>query len=702
VSTREEVLEAAADVLAHIAEELAFAEPGSSSGLVPLNALLMDLERLPVVSLPQAFSDALALPRCWIDAVLDGTATFDSAMLQRLCDWQGWAVDFLMSVAVGSAPPDLPGQLETFDARNATAVSAGDAPTMRLNLPADIELLREFHAESLELLRSVEQAVLTLERNPAATDAVNAVFRAFHTFKGSAGFLQLDALRDFAHELESLLELVRCGTIAVTPALVEAILAGADVLAECTRRVGAQVSGAEPAGPIPVPAASVQHLIAAASRGDVAAPAAPLPGQAVPAEPAPASAGVPAARDAVVDDRFVRLDAAKLDDLVNLVGELVVAQSFVLESPDVRGSPNLELAHAVRKLSRITRGLQHNALSLRMVPVGPLFRRMTRLVRDVAAARGKQVQLVLKGEDTELDRQLVEKLADPLIHMIRNAVDHGIEPPVDRLAAGKGATGTIELSAFHRHGGIVVRVGDDGRGIDPARLVARAIERKLLPPDARPEPQEALELVFLPGLSTADAVTDISGRGVGMDVVRGHIEALRGHVDISSTTGAGATFTLRLPLTLALIDGLIVGLGGQRFIIPALAVRETFRPRPGQVAAVHEHGEMVEARGQSLPVLRLGRLLQRPARVNRPEEGVLLVLESGSARVALLVDEILGKQEVVIKNMGEAFAGQTLVSGGAILGDGMVGLILDVESLIRLPRAPIPMSSSQRLQVALP
>lgn len=749
MSTHDELLEAVAEVLARIAEELAFAEPGSEAGLLPVNALLMDLEQLPGQFLPPAFRDALALPRAWIDAAIDGSATFDELTLQRLHDWHGWAIDCLMSAATGAESPTLPSSVietavasaalsaapapETSPAAEPDVAKAGTvfapeprtavmpveagAATMRLSLPGDLELLREFHSESLELLRSVEQAVLTLEQNPGAADAINAIFRAFHTFKGSAGFLQLDALRDFAHELESLLELVRSGEAAVTRAVIDAILAGADVLAECTRRVGAQVSGVEPPEPIPVPAAAVLALVRAALRGEapVAAPAAPGTQDAAGDGDAPAGAGTSPdaapvaptaggkapARDQAVADSFVRLDAAKLDDLVNLVGELVVAQSFVLESPDVRGSPNLELAHAVRKLSRITRGLQHNALSLRMVPVGGLFRKMTRLVRDVAGAQGKQVRLVLKGEDTDLDRQLVDRLADPLIHMIRNAVDHGIEPPAERLAAGKDATGTIELSAFHRHGGIVVRVSDDGRGLDPARLVAKAIQKNLIAPDARVGNQEALELIFLPGLSTAETVTDISGRGVGMDVVRGHIEALRGHVDIASTPGAGACFTIRLPLTLALIDGLLVGLGGQRFIIPSLSVRETFRPRPGQVTTVHEHGEMVEVRGHSLPMLRLGGALQRPARVSRPEEGILIIVESGTVVVALLADEILGKQEVIIKNMGDAFATQTLVSGGAILGDGSVGLILDVESLLRAPRAQAPGIVSRPFQAAL-
>jgi two-component system chemotaxis sensor kinase CheA len=439
-----------------------------------------------------------------------------------------------------------------------------------------------------------------------------------------------------------------------------------------------------------------QAAAEAQAQAQAVAPSAP-----VAAASAPAAAAAPAPKAAApahaAADNFVRLDASKLDDLVNLVGELVVAQAFVVESGEVRASPNLELAHAVRKLARITRELQHNAMSLRMVPVGGLFRKMTRLVRDLAASQGKQVRLVLKGEDTELDRQLVEKMGDPLIHMIRNSVDHGLETAEQRIAAGKDPTGTIELSAAHRHGGIVLRVSDDGRGLNVERLRAKAIEKKLLDPGVQLDYQAALELVFLPGLSTATAITDISGRGVGMDVVRGHIESLRGHVHIESTPGAGAAFTIRLPLTLALIDGLLVGLGDERYIIPALAVRETFRPKPGAVSTVHEQGEMVAFRGEQLPVIRLGHVLRRPARAVQPEQGIIVVVESGNTVRALLVDEFLGKREIIIKNMGDTFAGQTLVAGGAILGDGSVGLILDVDSVVRAPRMAVPLATTTQL-----
>jgi len=778
VAAANDILEAVAEVLARLAEELAFAEPGTDTALLPVNALLMDLEQVPAGALPGSLVAALALPRGWIDATLDGSGKFDEATLQRLNAWHGWVLDCLMSEAAGLDAPEAPPELTTetvpatppavaAPAPPAPVVAAPAAPapspvpapavvpaaapvapsmpapaaaaaeaapaagiaTMVLRLPGDLDLLGEFHSESLELLRSIEQAVLTLEESPTATEAINAIFRAFHTFKGSAGFLQLDALRDFAHELESLLEVVRSGEVKVSRPVIDSILAGADVLAECTREVGLQVGGVNPGQPIPVPSGPVLALVRAALRGEAPPAAAPpvaavaaapveipvapqatteasaqavaTPATAAPAAPAPVAAAAPAPKAAApaqaAADNFVRLDASKLDDLVNLVGELVVAQAFVVESGEVRASANLELAHAVRKLARITRELQHNAMSLRMVPVGGLFRKMTRLVRDLAASQGKQVRLVLKGEDTELDRQLVEKMGDPLIHMIRNSVDHGLETAEQRIAAGKDPTGTIELSAAHRHGGIVLRVSDDGRGLNVERLRAKAIEKKLLDPTVQLDAQAALELVFLPGLSTATAITDISGRGVGMDVVRGHIESLRGHVHIESTPGAGAAFTIRLPLTLALIDGLLVGLGDERYIIPALAVRETFRPKPGGVSTVHEQGEMVAFRGEQLPVIRLGHVLRRPARAVQPEQGIIVVVESGNTVRALLVDEFLGKREIIIKNMGDTFAGQTLVAGGAILGDGSVGLILDVDSVVRAPRMAVPVATTTQM-----
>jgi len=380
-----------------------------------------------------------------------------------------------------------------------------------------------------------------------------------------------------------------------------------------------------------------------------------------------------------------------------LVGELVIAQSMVVQNPDVQNINSLELVRSVRQLSRVTKELQRNATSLRMVPIRGLFKKMARLVRDLAIDTKKQVQLVLDGEETELDRNIVDKMADPLIHMIRNAIDHGLESPAERVAAGKSALGTIRLSASHARGGIVIRIDDDGRGLNGERILRKAIEKGLIHSELGLSESEVYSLIFLPGFSTAEKVTDLSGRGVGMDVVRGSIESLRGKVETQSALGVGTTFKILLPLTLAIIDGLLVGVGKERYIIPTLSVRESFRPHAGMVTSVQGRGEMVAVRGRQTPVLRLGAYIGTTAQSTRPEDGILIVVESGDQSRALLVDELIGKQEVVIKSLGHAFEQQNIVAGGAVLGDGWIGLILDVDTLVRLPqntRAPVLTNSA--------
>ena len=385
----------------------------------------------------------------------------------------------------------------------------------------------------------------------------------------------------------------------------------------------------------------------------------------------------------------VRVDTLKLDGLIDLVGELVVAQSLVVQSPELTTVGSAELTRCLGQLRGITSDLQRTAMSLRMVPIGGTFRRMARLVRDLAVELGKEIDLRLEGEETELDRTLVEELADPLVHMIRNSADHGIELPAARVAAGKPPTGTITLRAFHQGGFIVIKIEDDGRGLSAERIRAKAVERGLVQPDEPLERADILDLIFRPGFSTAEQITGLSGRGVGMDVVRRGIEGIRGKVDVSSVEGRGTTFTLSVPLTLAIIDGLIVGVGDQRYIVPTLSVRESFRLTPGAVTTIQGRGEVVEVRGRLTPMLRLGRFLGDPGPVAPAagSEGIVVVVESGQDCRCLLVDDLLGKQEVVIKSLGDMFRGRTAFAGAAILGDGRVGLILDVNALVKLKSA---------------
>jgi two-component system chemotaxis sensor kinase CheA len=585
-----------------------------------------------------------------------------------------------------------------------------DEPSIRLNLADDSELLREFHGESQELLQNIEQGVLVLEENPADADTINSIFRAFHTLKGGAGLLHLDALRELAHDLESLLDAVRRLELSITSEIINLILAGGDALKHFTREIGEQLQGVKPGDPIIVPTRHLRQRVRAILAGEPlpAAPASPPKGPELTAPgttahpltaaiaetaPQPAAMGKPPVKTGSESSAkgesatgFVKLDTRKLDSLVDLVGELVIAQSMVVQDPEVQRLSGGHLARTLRQLGRITTDLQRTAMSLRMVPIRRTFQKMMRLVRDLAAQQEKQAQLVVEGEETELDRNIVEELSDPLVHMIRNSVDHGIELPAARESQGKPVLGTIRLSASHQRGGIVIAIQDDGKGLDRDRILAKARERGLIKPDATLTEEETFALIFAPGFSTAEKITDVSGRGVGMDVVRRNIEKLRGKIEIRSVAGQGTTFTIVLPLTLAIIDGMLVGVGEDRYIIPTLSVRESFRPRPGMVSTVHERGEVVSVRGRLTPLLRLGLYLGTPCRAVDPTEGIIVVVESGDAARGLLVDELLGKQEVVIKNLGETFRQQNILAGAAILGDGRVGLILDVDTLVNCQR----------------
>ena len=765
-----ENIEPAVSLISQMAEELAFVVPDQDSGLLAINALTMDLEQLAELDGPTGFVAGVKVLRVWIDAILDGPVSFSADMIEKLGNWHGWMSSLLVALDQDVATPPLPADWSALlsGAPQAPATASQGSPSAEvapvaqpeeaqpaasfvLDIEADQELLREFFSESVELLQDIEQGVLVLEEKPGDKNTINSIFRAFHTFKGGAGFLHLAALGELAHELETLLDAVRKGELSINREIIESILAGGDALKLFTREIGDQLDGINPGAPISVPTQHILKRVRAALRGEAPAPAssaavavakapAPVPPAVVAEVPAAAPAPAPVLAPAPVipvaapvsvvaapqpvaplvqlpvakpaapavaaaaesasaaeppakapreggssTGGFVKLDTEKLDSLVNLVGELVIAQSMVVQNPDVQSINSLQLLRCLRQLSRVTTELQRNAMSLRMVPIRNLFQKMGRLVRDLGVSQNKQVQLVLEGEDTELDRNIVEKMGDPLIHMIRNSVDHGLEGPDERVANGKPAMGTVRLSASHQRGGIVIRIQDDGRGLNTDRILAKAVERGLVRPNAGLSESEIHALIFLPGFSTAEAITDLSGRGVGMDVALGNIESLRGKVEIESVFGKGTTFTILLPLTLAIIDGLLVAVGEDRYIIPTLSVRESFRLRPGMVSTVHERGEMVTVRGKQTPLLRLGRFLGSTSKTTQAEDGIIVVVESGDTARGLLVDELIGKQEVVIKSLGPAFEHQNLAAGGAVLGDGWVALILDVDTLVKLP-----------------
>ena len=546
-------------------------------------------------------------------------------------------------------------------------------------LADDPELVNDFVTESREHLESIESQVLTLERDPSNTEALHSVFRSFHTIKGLAGFLGFEIVQQFTHEVETVLDLARNGNLAVTEEVIDVILESKDYVSAWLRSLDLSAGDARPAPPAEDRAllARIQRLI----DGDQAI-SAPTPSPVAIPEATTASAAPSAnSSNAKVAARSVKVDTEKLDYLVDMVGEMVIAQSLVRHDPDMKIEGNSRVGRNLAQLARITDEVQRTAMAMRMVPVGPLFQKMVRLVRDLSRKFGKQIRVETAGEDVDLDRNIVEELADPLMHMIRNAVDHGIENPDERTAAGKDATACVTLRAFHRSGHIVIEVSDDGRGINRAKVIERARKNGLIAANAQVTDAECHSLIFQPGFSTAEKVSDVSGRGVGMDVVRKQILKLRGSVDLQSTEGKGTVFSLRLPLTLAIIDGLIVMTGGERYILPLASIKELFRPSTGQVSTIEGRAEVVSVRDKLVPVIRLYEKFRIQPRTTDALDSVFVMAEIDGVCFCIMVDDLIGKQEVVIKNLGSAFRDVAGVAGGAILGDGRVGLILDLQTL---------------------
>jgi two-component system chemotaxis sensor kinase CheA len=463
------------------------------------------------------------------------------------------------------------------------------------------------------------------------------------------------------------------------PADVDVVLRAVDVLTSMIRDVGVRLAGQAGTDLAPVAQALIESVDMLIS-GQAEAPGAPA--GPVRVDAAAEMAGLSRRGDEI---GAIKVDMRKLDNLVDAVGELIIVQSLIQEDPVLLGHIDQRLAGNLGQLKRITAGLQRSAMALRMVPIRQSFQKVSRIVRDLSRKAGKSVELVLSGEDTELDRKVVEEIADPLMHMVRNSLDHGIEPEDARKKAGKRPRARISLSAYHQGGHIVIEIADDGRGLDTEKIKARAIERGLIPPGVSPSPEDIHALIFEPGFSTAEKVTEISGRGVGMDVVRRNIEALRGQIEIATEAGKGTRFFIRMPLTLAVLDGLIVGVGRERFVMPTTGVRESLRPLPSNVHSVQGTPRMVQVRDSVLPLVSLGQLFGLPHESD-PCKATVVVIEDGGSRVGLVVDALLGKQEVVVKSLGQTFGSVRGIAGGAILGDGRIGLILDAHGIVELER----------------
>jgi two-component system chemotaxis sensor kinase CheA len=591
---------------------------------------------------------------------------------------------------------------------------------------ADPGLLAEFVQESREHLDTANHQLLALETDPGDMEALNSVFRAFHTMKGISGFLGLADISHLAHDTENLLDRVRKSELDLTPRIMDLSFSAMDMLGRLIEAVRVSLEAGAPLHTHPeLPELLV--LIKAAASGAAPANERPKLGELLVASGAISpseldhaivtqkteSKGqklgtilvqqnkVHAARivealqqqQSEGDSRVgihvkdtIRVDYERLENMINTIGEMVLAEAMISQDEAVLVTTSESLQKKVYNLRQVTRKLQELGTSIRMVPIAGTFQKMARLVRDLSKKSGKNIRFQSKGDETELDRAFVDKLADPLVHMIRNAVDHGIESPEERMAAGKTPDANIELRAFHEGGNIHVEILDDGRGLNRDAIVAKAVEKGLISADERLTDNEIFNLIFVPGFSTAKQVTEVSGRGVGMDVVKRNIEELRGYVQILSEMGKGTRFKIILPLTLALIDGMVVRVGNERYVIPVLSVVESLRPPPGIVNSIIGKGEMVTIRNHQIPLFRVDRIFRLKGAEQDPTKALVVVVEHEGKHAGLLVDDLIGMQQTVIKNLGAGLQQSTGFSGGAIMADGRIGLILDVSGVLKLAR----------------
>lgn len=565
-------------------------------------------------------------------------------------------------------------------------------------IPADSEpgMLGEFVAECSDLVETAESALLDLEESPNNNELINTVFRAFHTVKGTSAFMGLDPISEYTHSVETLLSMVREGEQKFDMACADITLASIDIL----KKMLGVVETSQPGDPLPKPHGYdrmmkvLNHIF---DDNDSPADALKKEGGTVPppvktestqaggqnddsgSENEGAAASDTTHQKSEVEST-VRVNVGRLDRLIDMVGELVIAHSVVAQDRSI--SEDSDLMKKVNHTSKILRELQDTSLILRMVPLRATFHKMNRLVRDLARKAGKSVKLSTIGEDTEIDRNMVDIINEPLVHMLRNALDHGIEGPDDRKKSGKPESANIWLRAYQEGGKVVIEIEDDGKGINKEKVLSKAIEKGLVDPDKKLTDSEIFSLIFLPGFSSADEVTDLSGRGVGMDVVRRSIEQLQGKVEVSSKPGEGTKVSLEIPFTLAITDGMLVKVGDQRFIVPTINIDMTFRAEDDDIYTVMGETEHVSFRGKSIPVIRLHKLFNIDGAIEDLLQGTMLIIKNNNKQYALLLDEVIGQQQLVGKSIN-MMVKMPHISGGAILGDGRVGLILDTAAVVQ-------------------
>jgi two-component system chemotaxis sensor kinase CheA len=582
----------------------------------------------------------------------------------------------------------------------------------------DPALLQEFLIESEELLEGMNQDLVALEQAPDDTELLNRIFRALHTIKGTSGFLNFDPVVRLSHRAEDVLNTLRRSEVEFSRRIMDALLAARDqlsIMLQDIREGGlkdyaldgliAELEAVQEPAPAPsrlgdilvaegviAPGALQDVLQQQAQSGEIRKIGELLveKGLASKTDVSNALARQKRQADSVIAAQTMRVDVRKLDELINLVGELVLERNRLFQLSRELSMGRLEMqdlteafSQSTARLSFITEELQAAGLRARMVPIDTVFRKFPRLVRDVAHNLKKEVDLLVSGEDTELDKTMVEMIGDPLVHLVRNSLDHGLELPDVRESGGKPRKGTIRLEARQEGDQIIISVADDGAGIDPARIAKKAMEKGLVTADRlrTMTTREILDFVFLPGFSTAEKISDLSGRGVGMDVVRSNLTKLNGTIELESKLGAGTTVFFRLPLTLAILPVLLVEVGNEIYALPLRSVVETARIRATELHRF-EGSELLHLRGETVPLLRLRQIFKVQYRADEKGSDKVVILGIGEKRIALLVDNLIGQESTVIKPLGSYLHHCSGIAGATISGDGRVRLVLDPADLL--------------------
>ncbi len=550
------------------------------------------------------------------------------------------------------------------------------------------EMVLSFVQESEDQLKLIEACILILAQL-SDEESLQEAFRCFHSIKGNAGFLGFKDIEAVAHKAEDALELIASRKEQLSEKSCQILLKVVDQLRASISKSGGKAPTIR----------GVKKLLQEIEKIS-ATPATISPVLATaPAKESPSDSNIPvvdkswrqnvkqkskSSEEAPESRRDIRVDLEKLDQLINLVGELVIAESMVIHNPDLEGHEFENFEKASRHLQKISRDLQDIALAIRMVPLASTFKKMLRLVHDLSNKTHKKIDLLIRGEDTEIDKTLVESLSDPLVHLIRNCADHGIETPQERIKAGKPETGTIRLEASHEEGEVQILVSDDGRGLNAEKIYNKALEKGLIAEGQELSDKDLFKLIFEPGFSTADSVSDISGRGVGLDVLKKNLEKLQGHIDIRNRPGLGCTFILRIPLTLAIIEGMLVRVGTRHYTIPLLSIRESLKAKKEQITNTMDGRELFSLRKELIPIVRLHGLHNISEGIQNIEEGIIVILESGVGVCGLLVDKVIGQQQTVIKPLSGFLGHMRGVCGCTIMGNGDISLILDISTLLDL------------------